>query len=632
MGYGKLKTESYSNIGGINQKASTYVTGDKEVLDLENLDFQTPGAWSKRWGFTAAYASSASFSIGASQNINAIWQITSTAQVPDFIPTALFTTTFFGYDSGVAAISGSFTGATLRSWVASTTTAPTPYVWDSSEFIDATYYSNGVKGYKNKATDLSPFLFGMAVPPTIAFPNLSGLTFFSSTVGTNFSGTYAYQYAYLDHLGFVGAVGATFFLSSSGASSIGISGFTTTATGVTSALAYGATRYVIFRNRVPGFPSTDMISVGTIDLGSTVFVDTNVGPFNQYFYFPSSDLTTNSETTKSWNISEVFANRLWIDVALNTIAFSELENLQSFLSENVRIIASNNFRMTAFKAYNQSLMILCQKGIFRLTGDTPENFSVVNMSNEYGCVSDKSVVVFNEKMWFLDYESIIEFNGANFSNVGNRVESFLSRMNKSRAYRRACSQHYPDRNEVWFSIPIDNSDINNITLVYDYLVDGWTTFKGDKLKPTALGTVYENNVNAQSYVASVKSYLFGSIGGSLYKFGESFTSDNGTGITMSFTTRYHNELGKSQTAQFRRFYLDIGGYTGATLNFGLAFYANYSTVAISYTTSMNFNQWQDRIDFGIPAKSLSVKVAHGSTTGKFQINGYTMEFRFQRAV
>ncbi len=38
MGYNKLKAEKYSNVGGINQKASQYVTGDNEFLDLENYD------------------------------------------------------------------------------------------------------------------------------------------------------------------------------------------------------------------------------------------------------------------------------------------------------------------------------------------------------------------------------------------------------------------------------------------------------------------------------------------------------------------------------------------------------------------------------------------------------------------
>ena len=186
----------------------------------------------------------------------------------------------------------------------------------------------------------------------------------------------------------------------------------------------------------------------------------------------------------------------------------------------------------------------------------------------------------------------------------------------------AAGIHIQERNEVWMSIPVDGSDINNLTLVYDYLVDGWTTFKGDKFKPTALANIFTNtntDYTTPNYLATNNVTYMGSIGGSMYYFGSSFKSDDGSGMTLSFTTKYHNELGKSRTAQFRRFYLDIGGYTGATLSFGAQFFANYATLAASHTATININQWQERIDFGVPAKSLSAKVAHGSTTGDLTV-------------
>ena len=48
----KLKSENYSNMGGINSKLSTYDTGPMEFLDIINLDFQRPGALTQRWGST----------------------------------------------------------------------------------------------------------------------------------------------------------------------------------------------------------------------------------------------------------------------------------------------------------------------------------------------------------------------------------------------------------------------------------------------------------------------------------------------------------------------------------------------------------------------------------------------------
>lgn len=658
MGYNKLKSEKYTNLGGINQKSSQYVLGDNEFLDLLNVDFQIPGALSQRWGFTAAYIPSSSFAIGGSQTINAIWQVNGlgvgfTTSLGVTVSYPLFKNlNLFGYDFGVAATSATIQGATLIPWVTSATLGNGyPRNWDHSEFLEATYYCGGIRNggldifnqaFKNAPGDTRAYYWGMITPPSPT----SGLTVTATTAGTSFSGTYVYQYGYLDRLGFVGQLGGTFVYSTAGANTITISGFTTQ-----TALDYGLTAFVVFRNRVEGFPSTEMVSVGSIAYTTLSYTDSfpqNVNVYQQYPNPTSSGPTSYSPVNlgtgtlssidpgfNRWDVSEIYQNRFWINYQTFNIAFSELENPQHIVPENIRIFSNKNFPVTSLRNYNQSLMVMCQKGIFRLTGDNPDNFTISEMSTEYGCLSDKSVVVFEEKMWFLDYQNIVEFNGSNLSDVGNRVDEYLKRINNDAAYQKACSMHLPERNEVWFSVPIDGSTVNNITLVYDYLANGWTTFKGTKLKATALAQLYfkQSTTGLSDLNApSLKYYYFGSIGASMYKFGTEFENDDGDGITLSYTTKYHNELGKSQTAQFRRYYLDLGSYTGPTLTFGNEFFANYVTAAPYYTVAMNFNIWQDRIDFGIPAKALSIRTSIGVTTGRLTMYGYTIEFRFQRAV
>lgn len=48
----KMKSESYTNYGGINTKQSPYLTSITEFLDLINFDFQLAGSLSERWGST----------------------------------------------------------------------------------------------------------------------------------------------------------------------------------------------------------------------------------------------------------------------------------------------------------------------------------------------------------------------------------------------------------------------------------------------------------------------------------------------------------------------------------------------------------------------------------------------------
>jgi len=68
MSYPKPITTSYQNLGGINEKGSKYITGVMEFLNLVNFDLETPGALSKRPGFTQFLFS------GTSGAINNIWE------------------------------------------------------------------------------------------------------------------------------------------------------------------------------------------------------------------------------------------------------------------------------------------------------------------------------------------------------------------------------------------------------------------------------------------------------------------------------------------------------------------------------------------------------------------------------
>ena len=52
MPYQKLKSENYTNLGGVNVKISPYLTGDNEFLAIFNMDFTTPGSLTKVPGTT----------------------------------------------------------------------------------------------------------------------------------------------------------------------------------------------------------------------------------------------------------------------------------------------------------------------------------------------------------------------------------------------------------------------------------------------------------------------------------------------------------------------------------------------------------------------------------------------------
>lgn len=665
MPYPKRKVETYSNVGGINQKASLYKTGENEVLDLVNLDFSEPGSWTKRWGFTNTLISGNTLTIGASQVINDIWQLFKdgvyTGENQYLSPQLRF---IFGHNAGVFKINS----MGYNNPAGSTTFIYSPMIsgytaanWDHVVYKTQSYFAADGQIYKYtpntfptpSSTDDTSY-FGMSSPPTQVSAGGS-LAFGASGTGT-MSGTFMYQYAYVDQYSFIGPRSATYTASSANNAFIAVSGFTTG-----NSASFGYSSYGLFRNNVPGFPTTDMVLIAKFT-GAT-YLDGNTFAFDPFYIDPVLSFSpinkgVGQNYTFSSRFMEIYQNRLWANLIDNssftgdpalsnrgsayTLRFSEADDLQTFYPESFITVEQNGFTITGIKSFDQCLMIFCDEGVFRLTGDAPENFNQQLLTTEYGCISNKAIVEFKNRLWFLDETQIIEFNGSQMAEVSQRVNETLYSMNIPAARQKACALHIPDREEVWFAIPVNGSSINNIIVVHDYAVNAWTTFRSDKLKPTALSSVYRGfgfeSSTLSARIPIDRMYIFGSIGASLFNFGQSLMGDDGAGATLSFRTRFHDAGGsKSSTAQFRRFFLDAKISSGTSQIFGqtisLSFYANYASNTISLTLPLSLTTFtENRVDFGIPAKSLATEVAYGSSNLMVNFYGYTIESRYQRSV
>lgn len=597
MPYSKLKAERYQNVKGINQKKSYYETGDNEVIDLVNYSFQKPGAWTKRWGFTNAISGNTL----TADRVNALWQDYSIGS--DVVSYAATDSKLFRYD---------FTNSRYASMYTFTNS---PVDVNYVEYLNMSFATTGEQFFK--VGNAQAAYFGLDDP------TVTGVT----TAGAgNLTGSYNFQLAFMDAFGFIGPVSATLSISGLAGNSVRFLGITVDS-GQT---LYAPVNYVIYSDRVVD-TSSNIFSVyydsisnvgitliwnGAISIGLTNALHSGI-EFSAFSDVP--------------DYLGVYNQRLFtLKSGSNLVRYSEPLNPQ-IIEDPFFYVVNEKYTATGMRFYNQSLLIFLQKGVFRLTGDGIDgNFNNQQITSEYGCISNKSIVVFENRCWFLDDVGIIEYNGANIGTISEPIDDYIKRINFD-AVKKACSVHVQDRNEVWFCVPIDGATENNCVLVYDYYAGAWTTYKG--FIPTAINQLYTSTTLG---ILTNEKVFFGSSGGSLYNFGASLPSDNGVATTLMFKTKYHNELGKSNTAQFRRFYLDIGAHS-ATQVFNISMYSNYSTGSIAMTRSFPIGMSlaannQNRIDFGIPAKSLSFEVFRNSTTVADQVDGYTVEYRYQRNV
>lgn len=321
----------------------------------------------------------------------------------------------------------------------------------------------------------------------------------------------------------------------------------------------------------------------------------------------------------------VFDNRLFcagFSSAPSTVVFSDVKEPEGYLPENSFEVRTNDSDyITAMKAYQTRLYIFKKNSFHVLSGDSPANFFVQEISNIYGCLNNRCVVIFENVMFFLDRKGVIEYTGANISFVSTKIQPIFDRMNYNSALTEACAAHDKLRNQVLFAIPIDGSTTNNITVVYDYVANAWTYHQG-----------YNSSIFAEIQGRNTIRRLFnGDYSGRVNWFSASFLSDNGSAITLSYKTRYLHDLGDSVQKQFRRLYVNADQLS-ATLSNKINFYQDYGT-SIVLSTTLNLGTFQERIDYGISAKSLAYELISVNTTSSpLKINGFTIESRMQRKV
>lgn len=322
---------------------------------------------------------------------------------------------------------------------------------------------------------------------------------------------------------------------------------------------------------------------------------------------------------------EVYDNRLFcagFSSAPSTVWFSDVKEPEGYLpTNNFEVRTNDSDYITAMKTYQTRIYFFKINSFHVLVGDNPSNFFLQEISNQYGCLNNRCVIQFENLLYFLDRKGIIEYTGSNISFASIKIQPIFDRMNYTSALTEACGVHDKLRNQILFAIPVDGSTTNNITIVYDYIAQAWTTHTG-----------YNASIFAEIKGYNTTKRLFcGDYNGRVNWFSASFLSDNGSGITLSYKSRFLHDMGDSVQKQFRRLYVNADPI-GTTLANKINFYQDYGT-SIVLGTTINLGAFQDRIDYGISAKSLAFEmISLNTSSNPLRIHGFVIESRMQRKV
>jgi len=229
-------------------------------------------------------------------------------------------------------------------------------------------------------------------------------------------------------------------------------------------------------------------------------------------------------------------------------------------------------------------------------------------------VNDRAKVVFENRCWFVDRSGIIEYDGGNFTRVSEPIKTYLDQVD----IYSIVAFHVKDKRQVWFCA-------SNLCFVYDYFIEAWTIYDRLSIDANAGAAVLQFG----STRTDVSYWRSGTTNFEAIRFNTSLSTDLGSGITLVKQTRYHKRLEQTTEELWRQVFMNVDA-SSTTLAMTLQFLPNYGS-SVYATRNQVIDSFQERVQIGIPARSMSVKfILQASEPIRF--NGYTIESRFLRKV
>lgn len=643
MPYPENKSENYTNFGGMNEKASRYLLGANEFLNLVNFNSIKTGSLTKDDGSTQYISATFNASVYGLYEYNRFQENYGT---PSYIPNSsqlvlTTATAAYGISNGspltIYNYQNLFFGQSLNTngKFDFTTFQNTLYACDGNHFLKY----NSISAYAYGIPKLYPPLGGASQI------NIGGLTGYISIATALYNVN--------------GLIGPARFASyliqgTSGATAFFVPMSTTTWTGTSFSPAdYGCTYKLIWAKQLSDLNYTLLEAAIPYDQ-ATFVITTNSFTFATAGFttlpFSSAGFTQPNDYIGAWAQRQNYGADTHIDydqpkyleIFNNSLVSSGLNSAPSdvFISdvgepEVVQFDSSFEVRtndgdiITGLKTFFNRLLLFKQRSFHVLTGDGINNYSVTELSGEYGALSNRAICIWEQKCWFLDRRGIAEYNGANVQIISHKMEETFKSMNLESAASEAVMIHVKDKNEVWTCIPANGATLNNTVVIYDYVADAWRKREGLNNPSITLTKLSGATAGANPFFTGYQP-VYGGYSGSINVIGQSYFMDNSAGITCIAKSRYLNNLGNSVEKMFRRLYLDADVVSGQTLAVGINFYTNQGTMAV-YSATMLMTEFQKRIDFGLSGKDLAVEFIYNQNA-PFRINGFTIEYRFQRAV
>ena len=250
---------------------------------------------------------------------------------------------------------------------------------------------------------------------------------------------------------------------------------------------------------------------------------------------PGSDDTDYFRVIAAWK-DRLFASP---NVNLHRVHRSGNREPYSWGAEDYFVIGNDSedaYGVTAFMARRDELVIAKRRQLWKLIGDTPDNYQLIKVADGIGAVSQEAALVVGDTCYFLGEDGFYEYGPAGVKSITRDTvhpwftsDTYFNRSYFHNAFAKA-NQAY---DTIELHLPAAGSSNIDRWVSYDRRQRMWTgPHKTSAFTPTAAGAMDDAD--------GFSTPVMGSSAGYLYRQNQSTISDDGTAIEMDVVSKWHN--------------------------------------------------------------------------------------------
>ena len=272
--------------------------------------------------------------------------------------------------------------------------------------------------------------------------------------------------------------------------------------------------------------------------------------------------------------------------------------------------------ITAIYPFKGDLYVFTKSAIRVIVGEDISDFAMAELDGTIGAVSQRSIKVVEEHMFFQGQDGIYMMKGRSApKKVSQRIPQNIRRIDTAKRNNAAAVSW---RNKYRISVP--ESTINDAVLEYntDVVV---INYIGEEKSYASNPWVYHKGINANDWLVSHNENLcFAAEDGYVYQYGVGFT-DNGAVIDSYYVTGYMDSGVSDQIKRYRSLTIEYE----LTAGFMLLEYRTHENDEWKEIAEIDLSKRKPVIKFGrgIRARRIQFRFRTEGTGSYFKIYGFT---------